>query len=112
MEFALLIYGQETDWDRMTPEEREERFTANRAFGRRLHEEGVRVVYGARLARPDFAEAEDRAGEGVLEVAGLWLIDVDGEDEARKWADRLPVSAANRVEVRRCNGPRRTGEES
>jgi hypothetical protein len=110
MEFALLIYGQESDWDRMSPEQREQRFADNQAFGRSLHEKGVRVVYGARLARPDFAEAEERAGEGVLEVAGLWLIDVESEDEARAWADRLPVTADNRVEVRRCNGPRRTEE--
>ncbi|MGW1166357.1 YciI family protein [Streptomyces sp. NPDC001153] len=107
MEFALLVFGQETDWDRMTPQEREERFTANRAYGRAMAEAGVRIVYGARLARPASAEHEGRAGEGVLEVGGLWVIDVPSEEEALSWAERMPLSDAGRVEVRRCDGPPR-----
>ncbi|WP_037605767.1 YciI family protein [Streptacidiphilus rugosus] len=110
MEYALLIYGPEVAWDEMSENEREERFTANRAFGRAMFEAGVRVVYGARLARPDFAEAEPRAGEGVLELGGMWLIDVETEEEARTWADRVPVFGENRVELRRCDGPRRREE--
>jgi hypothetical protein len=107
MEYALLIYGPEVAWDSMSEAEREQRFTANRAFGRAMYEAGVRVVYGARLARPDFAEKDERAGEDVLEVGGMWLIDVETEAEARTWADRVPVFGENRVEVRRCDGPRR-----
>ncbi|MER6071429.1 YciI family protein [Streptomyces sp. NPDC001817] len=110
MEFALLVFGQETDWDRMTPREREERFTANRAYGRAMAEAGVRIVYGARLARPACAEHEGRAGEGVLEVGGLWIIDVPSEEEALGWAQRMPLSDAGRVEVRRCDGPPRNHE--
>ncbi|MEU9046716.1 MULTISPECIES: YciI family protein [unclassified Kitasatospora] len=108
MEYALLVYGQETDWDRMTPEEREARFTANRAFGRELAEAGVRIAYGARLARPAAAEGEARAADGVPEVGGLWVIDVPSDQEALGWAAKLPVSESGRVEVRRCDGPPRT----
>lgn len=110
MEFALLVFGQETDWDRMTPQEREERFTANRAYGRAMAEAGVRIVYGARLARPVCAEQEERAGEGVLEVGGLWIIDVPSEEEALRWADRMPLSDSGQVQVRRCDGPPRNRE--
>ncbi|MEU6220011.1 YciI family protein [Streptomyces sp. NPDC047022] len=106
MEYALLIYGPEVTWDRMTREEREERFCANRAFGRSLYEAGVGVVFGARLARPDFAVAEERAGEGVPEVGGMWLIDVESEEDARTWADRVPLFDGNHVELRRCDRPR------
>ncbi|MFF7354040.1 MULTISPECIES: YciI family protein [Streptomyces] len=109
MEYALLIYGPEVAWDRMAEEEREERFAANRAFGRSLYEAGVRVVFGARLARPDFAGAGERAGEGLPEVGGMWLIDVGSDDEARAWAERVPLFGGNRVEIRRCDRPRADG---
>lgn len=105
MEFALLVYGQEQAWDEMSQAEREERFAANRAFGQELYEAGVAVRYGARLARPELLADESRAAEGVLEVGGLWLIEVDDEEQALEWGDKVPVTAGNRVEVRRCDRP-------
>ncbi|MEW1911105.1 YciI family protein [Kitasatospora sp. NPDC085895] len=110
MEYALLVFGQETDWDAMTPAEREERFTANRAFGRELAEAGVRIVYGAKLARPTAAEGEERAAAGVLELGGLWIVDVASEEDALHWAAKLPVSPGARVETRRCDRPPRPAE--
>ncbi|MGF1432125.1 YciI family protein [Kitasatospora sp. LaBMicrA B282] len=112
MQFALLMFGQETDWDAMTAEEREERFTANREFARALVAAGVEIVYGARLGRPTVAEGEERAGEGVLELGGLWVVEVPSEQEALGWAARMPIGPAGRVEVRRCErGPRRPAGE-
>ncbi|MFI6446422.1 YciI family protein [Kitasatospora sp. NPDC050543] len=107
MEFALLVFGQESDWDAMTEAERAERFTANRAYGQALAEAGIRISYGARLARPAAAEGEERAEEGVLEVGGLWIIDAPTEDDALTWAARMPLSHSGRVEVRRCDRPSR-----
>jgi hypothetical protein len=105
MEFALLIYGEERAWDEMSEQEREERFSVNRAFGRELHDAGVTVRYGARLARPDLLADEPRAGEGALEVGGMWLIEVASEAEALEWGDKVPATPGNRVEVRRCARP-------
>ncbi|MFE9411393.1 YciI family protein [Streptomyces sp. NPDC006704] len=109
MEFALLIFGEEKSWDRMPEQERAERFAANRAFGRALAEAGVSVRYGARLARPDVLEGEGRSGEGVLELGGLWLIEVATEEEALEWGAKVPAGPGNRVEVRRCDRPGPSG---
>ncbi|MEV6791458.1 hypothetical protein AB0M87_05530 [Streptomyces sp. NPDC051320] len=109
MEFALLIFGEEKSWDQMSEAEREERFTANRVFGRSLAEAGVTVRYGARLARPEILEAEPRAGDSALELGGMWLIEVATEEEALAWGEKVPVGEGNRVEVRRCDRPRPAG---
>ncbi|MFF2787691.1 YciI family protein [Streptomyces sp. NPDC058049] len=105
MEFALLVYGEERAWDDMSPTERQERYEANRAYGRDLAEAGVRVRYGARLARPGGATGEDRAAPGELELGGLWLIEVATEEEAREWARWMPVGPGNAVGLRRCDRP-------
>ncbi|MET7618153.1 YciI family protein [Streptomyces sp. NPDC005408] len=105
MEFALLVCGEEKAWDDMPESERRERFEANLRYGRELHEAGVVIRYGAKLARPDVAAKGERAQDGRPEVGGLWILELDSEEAALEWAARMPVSPGNVVDVRRCDRP-------
>ncbi|MGW2644155.1 hypothetical protein ACWC2T_04375 [Streptomyces sp. NPDC001393] len=75
-----------------------------------VHDGGEQSRHGADVARPACAAHEGRAGDGVLEVGGPWIIDVPSEEEALSRAERMPLSDAGRVEVRRCDGPPRHRE--
>jgi hypothetical protein len=107
VEFAFLICGEERSWDSMTESERSERFEANMRFGRELAEAGVVIPYGAKLARPEFAADGARATDGRVEPAGLWILELPSEEDALKWAARLPVWDGNIVDLRRCDRPAR-----
>jgi hypothetical protein len=102
MEFALLIHGPERAWEEMSEQERSTHFSAHLAFREGLREEGVTVLFGARLARPDTLKAEPRE-DGLPELGGLWILDLPSEESALEWADRLPRGPGDEVELRRCD---------
>ncbi|NUR90042.1 MAG: hypothetical protein HOY71_38705 [Nonomuraea sp.] len=102
MEFALLISGPERAWEELSEQERNALFSAHVDFSGRLREAGVRVVFGARLSRPDAAKGEPRA-DGRPELGGLWVLDLPSEEAALEWAARLPAGPGDQVELRRCD---------
>ncbi|HEY7282594.1 MAG TPA: YciI family protein [Actinomycetota bacterium] len=110
MRYALLIYGEEGDWDSATDEERQAVYGRYRDFGSWLEERNwirggeelassssatcVRVENG-RTATTDgpFAETKEQLG-------GFYLIDCDNLDQAIEAASRIPAATRGTIEVR------------
>ncbi len=110
MEYALLIYADETTVARMEPAEREELFAAYRAYTASLRDAGsyrgsvklggtpsatsVRVRDGRRLTTDGpFAETKEQ-------LAGMYIVECGNLDEALERAAQLPGVRLGTIEVR------------
>jgi hypothetical protein len=108
MQFLLTIYGDESAWADLSPDDDRKMTEAYVAFGREaadaivsgeaLHPVStattVRVRDGERLLTDGpFAETREQLG-------GFYIVDVAGVDEAIELAARIPGAATGSVEVR------------
>jgi hypothetical protein len=110
MRYLLSIYGDESGWNDVTPEQGAEIMAAYEAFGREAREAGsflsgeglqptatattVRVRDGERLLTDGpFAETREQLG-------GYYLLECANLDEAIGWAAKIPGAAQGSVEVR------------
>jgi hypothetical protein len=111
MKFLLLLYGDETRWEDMSPEEMQESVKVWSAFGRELTESGAYVageglqptsaattvrISGGEVVRTDgpFAETREQLG-------GFYLLECKDIDEAAGWAAKVPdLPDGGSVEVR------------
>jgi hypothetical protein len=110
MEYALLIYQDETIVQRMEPGEREKIFAAYRAYSDSLRE--TRSYLGAvKLATTTSATSvrlrNDRAlttdgpfAETKEQLAGLYIVECESLDEALERAAGLPGARLGTIEVR------------
>ncbi len=108
MKFALLIFDDESFHD-MSESEHGEVMLAHKAFADALVEAGA-MVGGEPLVRSN--EAATLFGDGRVQdgpfadskeqLGGFYIIDVSGQEEALKWAAKIPSSSPNggAVEVR------------
>ena len=110
MRYLLSIYGDESGWNDVTPEQGAQIMAAYEAFGREAREAGaflsgeglqptatattVRVRDGERLLTDGpFAETREQLG-------GYYLLECANLDEAIGWAAKIPGAAQGSVEVR------------
>ena len=110
MRYLLSIYGDESGWNEVTPEQSAQIMAAYEAFGREAREAGafiggeglqptatattVRVRDGERLLTDGpFAETREQLG-------GFYLLECANLDEAIGWAAKIPGVAQGSVEVR------------
>ena len=110
MKYLLSIYGDESTWDSITPEQAQETMDAYYAFGREAEERGaylageglqptatattVRVRNGERLITDGpFAETKEQLG-------GFYLLECKDLDEAIELAAKIPGAKSGSVEVR------------
>lgn len=110
MKYLLTIYGDETAFANLSPEESKATLDAYMAFGQEATERGaylggeglqptqtattVRIRDGERLLTDGpFAETKEQLG-------GYYLLDCKDLDEAIEWAAKIPGAQAGAVEVR------------
>jgi hypothetical protein len=110
MQYMLLIYGNEKDWEERSEDERRDAYQRYAAFSQSLRERGayvageplqpiatattVRVREGETLTTDGpFAETKEQLG-------GFYIVDVDTIDEAIEWAARIPAADRGSIEVR------------
>ena len=110
MKYLLMIYGDESGWDQVTPEEGQAIMNAYWAFGAEVEASGafvageglqptgtattVRVRDGERmLTDGPFAETKEQLG-------GFYLLECKDLDEAIEWAAKIPGASDGSVEVR------------
>ena len=110
MQYLLTLYGDESGWDKMTPEQQQQGMAAYAAYGQALHSAGV-LVNSNRL-RPSNTATTLRTVNGKTQVldgpfadskeqlGGYYLIDVPDLDTAMTWAGRCPGVQHGTVEVR------------
>jgi hypothetical protein len=110
MEYLLMIYSDEADWDLRSDQEKEALMSAYGEFATWLEKQGwmrggarlyptsqsttVRVRDGKTLSTDGpFAETKEQLG-------GYFVIECDNLDQAIEAASRIPAAAHGSVEVR------------
>ena len=110
MQYLLLLYSSETDWNSMTPTQQRDGVAAYVAYTEALSKAGVlkdsnrladsdkastvRVTKGkAQVLDGPFAESKEQLG-------GYYLIDVADRKAALAWAAKCPGADHGTVEVR------------
>ena len=110
MQYMLLIYTQEDNWERLSDGEQVAAMRAYRNFTEELHSAGA-MVSGDRLQpTANTTTIRVRDGEQLVtdgpfaetkeQLGGYYLIEADSLDDAIKWAAKLPGSHHGSVEVR------------
>ena len=110
MKYLCTIYGDESQWNDVTPEQMNEIMSAYFAFSEEGRKAGV-IVAGEGLEPTSSATTvRVRDGERVLsdgpfaetkeQLGGFYLLDCANLDEAIDWAARIPGAASGSVEVR------------
>ena len=110
MQYMLLIYGDEKNWNNMSESDINKTMQAYVAYSKELAASGalrggselapvstattVRVRNGKALTTDGpFAETKEQLG-------GYYLIDVPNLDEAIKWAAKIPSAVNGSIEIR------------
>ena len=113
MKYLILIQSNERSlaaWEKMTDEQQMDLGRGHMKLSQEMDEAGALVVSEG-LADPSLAKwvsvsdgktiASDGPYAEVKEhLAGFYLIDCDGMDEAIAWAAKVPDAAVTQVEVR------------
>ena len=110
MQYLLALYSDESQWDKMTPEQQQQGGAAYMAYTQALQTAGVFV--GSNRLRPTSTATTLRTTNGKTQVldgpyidskeqlGGYYLIDVPDLDAALSWAGKCPGVGHGIVEVR------------
>jgi hypothetical protein len=110
MEFLLLIYADQTGFERLTPAEVKDAMNAYGAYTGALQNAGV--LRGSNRLRPTHTATTVRVKSGKTDVlngpyaetreqlGGYYLIDVQDLDAALSWAAKCPGASHGVMEVR------------
>jgi hypothetical protein len=110
MQYLLMLYTQESDYARLTPEQQQERRIPYMAYMEALKKAGVYL--GSNRLTPTANASTVRIANGKTQVldgpyadtkeqcGGYVLIDVPDLDSALSWAARCPTASHGVVEVR------------
>jgi hypothetical protein len=110
MQYLLLLYSDESGWDKLSQSEHEQAVAAYHAYTEALSKGGV--LAGRNRLQPSSAATTVRVADGKSQVldgpyaetkeqlGGYYLIDVPDLDSAIAWAARCPGANHGIVEVR------------
>jgi hypothetical protein len=110
MQYLLMLYSEEAQWNKMTKAQQEQGAAAYGAFTEALKKAGSLV--GSNRLQPSSSATTVRVENGksqVLDgpfvdskeqVGGYYLIDVPDLDSALSWAARCPGASHGVIEVR------------
>jgi hypothetical protein len=110
MQYLLAVHLDESQWDRMTPEQQQQGAAAYMAYTEAL--KAAKVLVNSNRLRPAATATTVRTTNGKTQVldgpfadskeqlAGYYLIDVPDLDAAMTWAGRCPAVQHGVVEVR------------
>jgi hypothetical protein len=110
MQYLLMLYSDESVWDKMTPSQQQQGAAAYGAYTEALKKAGA--LAGSNRLQPSTSATTVRIADGksqVLDgpfvdskeqVGGYYLIDVPDLDAALSWAARCPGAGHGVIEVR------------
>jgi len=110
MQYLLMLYSDETMWNKMTPAQQQEGAAAYGAYTEALKKAGA--LAGSNRLQPSSSATTVRITDGksqILDgpfvdtkeqVGGYYLIDVPDLDSALSWAARCPGAGHGVIEVR------------
>jgi hypothetical protein len=110
MQYLLLIHDEESVWENMPEEQRNEIFGQYMAYTHELRDSGALVVANQLQPTSTATTVRIRDGEQIVtdgpfaetkeQLGGYYLIEVDSVDEAIEWAAKIPSARLGSVEVR------------
>jgi hypothetical protein len=110
VQYALLIYDDETVWARLSEEEQNRILGEYWALDEALKAASAHLSGEALHATATAKSVRKRDGETIVTdgpfaetketLGGFYLIDVDSEAEALEWAARIPSAPLGTIEVR------------
>jgi hypothetical protein len=110
MKYLLTIYGDESGWNEVTPEQSAQVMAAYEAFGREVSEAGAMLGGEGLQPTATATTVRVRDGETLLtdgpfaetreQLGGFYLLDCKDLDEALRWAAKIPGATSGSVEVR------------
>jgi len=110
MQYLLMLYSDESQWNKMTKDQQEQGAAAYGAYTEALKKAGA--LAGSNRLQPTSSATTVRVANGksqVLDgpyadskeqVGGYYLIDVPDLDAALSWAARCPGASHGTIEVR------------
>lgn len=110
MKYMLLIYADETQWPKLTPEQTGQAMAAYGAYTEAIIAAGVRLASdrlrptttatSVRIVNGESKVLDGPYAESKEQLGGFYMIDVPDLDTALSWAARCPGAAHGTVEVR------------
>jgi hypothetical protein len=110
VQYLLLIYGTEGQWESLTDAEREAIYEEYSALSNDLREQGKLVSANELQPTATATTIRLRDGETVVSdgpfaetkeaLGGYYLIEAESLDEALEWAVRIPSAREGAIEVR------------
>jgi hypothetical protein len=110
MRYLLTIYGDESGWNDVTPEQSQQIMAAYGAFSEAAKEAGV--MLGGEGLQPTSTATTVRVRDGDAlttdgpfaetreQLGGYYLLDCKDLDEAIGWAAKIPGAQSGSIEVR------------
>jgi hypothetical protein len=109
MQFMLALIGEERSWEEVAPDEVKRNLAEMGQFNAELTEAGGFVTGGGLQERATGTTVHYGEGEPVIsdgpfaetkeQLAGFWVIECEGLDEALAWAKKVPLNDGH-VEIR------------
>jgi hypothetical protein len=110
MQYLLMLYSDESAWDKMTQEQQKQGYAAYMAYTEALKQ--ANALKGSNRLRPTSTATQVRVANGESQVldgpyadskeqlGGYYLIEAADLDAAIAWAARCPGAGHGTVEVR------------
>lgn len=109
-QYMLLIYDAESAWAGMSEKEQSQVMGEYYSYTEELRQSGAYVAGDALQPTQTARSVRVRDGERTVTdgpfaetkevLGGYYLVDVDSEDEALKWAAKIPSARWGTIEVR------------
>jgi hypothetical protein len=110
MKFIALVYGDESDWDKRSADERSDLVARYMDVTKQMREAGVYVDADQLVPTRDATSVRVRDAETLVvdgpyaevkeALGGYYLLECDSLDDALDWAARIPAAEYAAVEVR------------
>jgi len=110
VQYLLLIYGAEGQWEARSEEEQQAMYQEYFALSNDLREQGKLLSANELQPTATATTVTVRNGETVVTdgpfaetkeaLGGYYLIEADSLDEALEWAARIPTARDGSIEVR------------
>jgi hypothetical protein len=110
MKYMLALFGDESGWEDVTPEEMKAAMDRWVELDTQLVEAGAFIagegLQESRTATTIRVEGDERPvtdgpfAETKEQLGGFYLIECDNLDQALEWAKKVPMSEGGKIEVR------------
>jgi hypothetical protein len=110
MQYLLLIYGDESQWDALSDDDRNGIYREYGQFGADLREQSrflggeqlqpVATATTVQVRDGDTLVSDGPFAETKETLGGFYLVEAESLDEAIEWAARIPSARQGTIEVR------------